>query len=118
MKDDIEKSIIRGAKEALAFAKGEADTKKYKVHIPDEINVKKIRNKLNMSQSEFAEHFGLASAHCRNGSKAEKRRPAWLKTFWSFFTGNPKRWERLLFPKNSFLGSTVIFVGKKWTDTN
>ena len=60
MKDDIEKSIIRGAKEALAFAKGEADTKKYKVHIPDEINVKKIRKKLKMSQSEFAEHFGFS----------------------------------------------------------
>lgn len=41
MNSEVEKSIIRGAKEALALAKGEADPKKYKVHIPDEINVKK-----------------------------------------------------------------------------
>ena len=43
MNNEVRKSIIRGAKEALAFAKGEADPKECKVHIPDAINEKKIR---------------------------------------------------------------------------
>lgn len=53
-------SIIKGAEEALAFAKGEADTKKYRVHIPKQIDVKRIRKKLGMSQGEFAETYGFS----------------------------------------------------------
>jgi putative transcriptional regulator len=57
---DLGESILRGALEALAFAKGEADSKAYGVHIPDEINVKRIRENLNMTQKDFAIHFGFS----------------------------------------------------------
>jgi putative transcriptional regulator len=53
-------SMIRGAEEALAFAKGEADLKAYRVHIPKKINVRRIRRKLGMSQGDFAESFGFS----------------------------------------------------------
>ena len=51
--------MIRGAMQALAFAKGEADPKDYRVHLPDEINVKRIREKFGMSQKRFAETYGF-----------------------------------------------------------
>jgi putative transcriptional regulator len=57
---DLGSSIIQGAMEALAFAQGKVDTKKYHVHIPDEINVKRIRENLNMTQKDFASHFGFS----------------------------------------------------------
>lgn len=53
---DIGQSMIRGMAEALAFAKGEKTAAV--VHIPEEINVRRIRKKLNMSQRVFAEYFG------------------------------------------------------------
>lgn len=51
--------MIQSAREAVAFAKGEkvAGTK---VRIPQEIDVRRIRKKAAMSQSEFAEHFGVS----------------------------------------------------------
>lgn len=55
---ELGKSMIRGAREALAFAEGEEDHG-CTVHIPDEINVRRIRKKLNMNQKEFASHFGV-----------------------------------------------------------
>jgi putative transcriptional regulator len=50
--------MIKSAKQALAFAEGKA-FRDCKVHIPDAIDVRRICGKLSMSQSEFAEHFGL-----------------------------------------------------------
>ena len=50
--------IIRSAKQALEFAEGKKDHG-CTVHIPEEINVRRIRRKLNMSQKVFAEYFGV-----------------------------------------------------------
>ena len=51
--------IIASTREALAFAKGEA-VSGAKVQIPTEIDVRRIRKKAGMSQSEFADHFGVS----------------------------------------------------------
>ena len=56
---EVGESILRGLQEAVDFAEGKSDPKKYRVHIPDEINVQRICNKLNMNQQEFADHFGF-----------------------------------------------------------
>jgi putative transcriptional regulator len=60
MMSDAGKRLIESAQQALDFAKGNAAADNYRVHIPNEINVKKIREELGMSQSEFAEHFGFS----------------------------------------------------------
>ncbi len=54
---EIGESIIKGMEEALAFAKGEKNGAV--VHVPEEINVRRIRKKLKMSQSVFADYFGV-----------------------------------------------------------
>lgn len=53
-------NIIQGAKEALAIARGEADPTSFRAHVPTEVDVKAIRARLAMSQSTFAEAFGLS----------------------------------------------------------
>ncbi len=51
--------MIASAKEALAFAK---DRKNHgcEVHVPNDIDVKAIRERISLSQSEFAKLFGLS----------------------------------------------------------
>jgi putative transcriptional regulator len=51
--------MIESARQALAFAKGDT-AQGYEVHLPDEIDVKAIRQKIALSQSEFAKLFGLS----------------------------------------------------------
>lgn len=51
--------MIVSATQALAFARGE-EGHGCIVHIPDDIDVKAIRKKVEMSQSEFAKLFGLS----------------------------------------------------------
>ncbi len=55
----IGQSMIRGLEQALAFANGTGDPKKYVVHIPPEIDVRAIRGRLGMTQQEFARRFGF-----------------------------------------------------------
>ena len=50
--------MIASAKEALAFAKGEANAGA--VHIPNEIDTARIRKRIRMSQSQFAAYIGVS----------------------------------------------------------
>ena len=52
--------MLRSARQALAYAKGTAETHQYGVHIPARLDVKAIRGKVCMSQEEFARHFGVS----------------------------------------------------------
>ena len=53
-------NIIQGANEALAIARSEANPTSFRIHLPPEVDVKAIRIRLTMSQSRFAEAFGLS----------------------------------------------------------
>lgn len=58
--------ILQSAQEALAIAKEEMDPTEYAVHIPDTIDVRKIREKLGMTQASFARVFGFKLATLRH----------------------------------------------------
>lgn len=72
MKDPVEQSILRGARQALAFAKGEADVRQYRVHIPHEIDVRAIRTKLKMTQEDFARQFGFSVNTLRHWEQGKR----------------------------------------------
>ncbi len=49
--------MIASAKQALAWVEGEENGSV--LHIPHEIDVARIRKKMNLSQRAFAEHYGF-----------------------------------------------------------
>lgn len=59
--NEFGKRLIKSAEEALAFAEGMVEPKKYRVHIPEDIDVKRIRAKLGLSQKEFAQEYGFST---------------------------------------------------------
>ncbi|SRR3990167_6432681 len=57
----LSKSLLQGAKEALAYAKKEKiKVKVHKVYVPKKIDVKKIRLNLHLSRQEFANTYGFS----------------------------------------------------------
>jgi putative transcriptional regulator len=56
---EVGEGILRGLEQALAFIEGTADESQYVVHIPAEIDVKRIRGRLGLTQQEFATRFGF-----------------------------------------------------------
>jgi putative transcriptional regulator len=74
MSSDVADSIRRGLEEAVAYARGEADERRYRVHVPERIDVKSIRTRLGMTQEEFALHFGFSVNTLRHWEQG-KRQP-------------------------------------------
>ena len=68
------KLIIKGMKEALAISRGDLPAGTYKVHIPENIDVKAIRENMGLSQATFANRFGLSVFSLRNWEQG-KRQP-------------------------------------------
>ena len=66
-------SILRGAREALAFARGEA-TEGFVVHAPTDIDVRAIRKGLGLTQEGFARRFGFSLSAVRDWEQ-HRRRP-------------------------------------------
>lgn len=54
--EELEESLLQ----ALAFMKGELDPSEYRVYIPAEIDTKRIRAKLGMTQKQFAATFAIS----------------------------------------------------------
>jgi putative transcriptional regulator len=71
---EVAKSIERGLEEALAYSRGEADESRYRVHVPERIDVRAIRTKLGMTQAEFAACFGFSVNTLRHWEQG-KRQP-------------------------------------------
>lgn len=69
----VASEILQGMREALAYAKGEADTSRYAVHVPRDIDVKSIRAKLKMTQKGFAQAFGFSLTTVRHWEQKLRR---------------------------------------------
>ena len=66
--------IRRGLKQAVAYAKGTSDKSRYRVHVPERIDVRAIRDRLDMTQEEFACRFGFSINTLRHWEQG-KRQP-------------------------------------------
>jgi putative transcriptional regulator len=67
-------SIQRGLKEAVAYARGDARERDYRVQVPVRIDVRAIRAKLGVAQAEFAGRFGFSINTLRHWEQG-KRQP-------------------------------------------
>lgn len=68
----VAESIRRGLEQAVTYAEGRADERNYRVHIPERVDVRAIRAKLEMTQEEFAGRFGFSVntlRHWEQGSR-------------------------------------------------
>ena len=77
MKKKIRKTVhdqmMEGMADAVAFARGQANTAKYRVHVPSDVDVKAIRKTLCMSQTEFCSRFGFGLASVRDWEQGRYR---------------------------------------------
>lgn len=68
----VGKSLLKGAREALAIAKGEMEPAA--MYVPETVDVAAIRKRLKLSQTAFAERYGLPIGTVRDWEQ-ERRSP-------------------------------------------
>lgn len=75
---EVGEGIIQGLKEAVAYMDGTAETSDYGTRcvtpIIGDVDVKKIREDLGLTQADFAAEFGLSLYTLRNWEQG-KRKP-------------------------------------------
>ncbi len=64
--------MMAGLDEVEAYLSGE--TKEFKVHVPDEVDVKAIRNRLGLTQARFSDAFGFSLDAIKNW-ESRRRQP-------------------------------------------
>lgn len=96
MSSKISKNIRRGLTEALAYAKGEARSADYRVYIPTEIDVKAIREKLDLTQVQFAARFGFSVNTLRHWEQGKRQPEGPTRAYLIVIDRTPKTVERAL----------------------
>ncbi|MGA7721511.1 MAG: helix-turn-helix domain-containing protein [Ignavibacteriaceae bacterium] len=64
------KRISKGLKEAIEYSKG--NTKEAKEFKPKDIDVKKLRERIGMSQPKFAASFGISLGTLRHWERGDR----------------------------------------------
>jgi len=65
--------IMQGIGEARAYLEGTADKRRYRVHVPEKVDVKKIRQRLGLSQEAFAQTYGFALSAVRDWEQGRRK---------------------------------------------
>ena len=65
--------VMQGIKEARAYLEGTADKGRYRIHVPEKVDVKKIRRQLGLSQESFARTYGFALSAVRDWEQGRRK---------------------------------------------
>ena len=87
-------SILGGAKEALAFARG--GRKGFAVHVPERVDVKAVRERLGLSQAKFSARFGFALDAVRNWEQGRRQPDVAARAFLMVIDREPEAVRRAL----------------------
>lgn len=96
MNGKVADSIRRGLEEAVAFAKGEADASRYRVHVPKRVDVKAIRTRLGMTQEEFAARFGFSVNTLRHWEQGKRQPEGATRAYLLVIDRDPKAVQKAL----------------------
>ena len=89
-------SIITGVKQAIAWAAGEdVPVKKTIVNVPY-VDVREVRTKMHLSQTQFAQRFGFAPASVRNWEQGRRQPEGPARVLLAVIERHPKAVESIL----------------------
>ena len=85
-----EMSILNGLKDALSFAKDENnEVNAYKIEVKN-IDVKALRERLDLTQDEFATTFGVSLSTIRNWEQGKREPEGPAKVLLNVIAHDPK----------------------------
>lgn len=89
-RNPVYEGIKAGLEEALAYAKGSADLSHFKVHIPEDLDVKAIRKGTGLTQAAFALRYGFNPARLRDLEQKRTRPDSVVRAYLLVIQKNPK----------------------------
>ncbi len=95
--DSISKSLLKGAQEALEYCEGQkTSSNTHKVQVPAEVNVREIRQNLQMTRREFSEYFGFNIRTLEKWEQGVRRPDGTARAYLVVIAHNPEAVEKAL----------------------
>jgi putative transcriptional regulator len=90
--------IGRALEEALAYAKGDASAavRVHRVHVPDATDVRALRQRLGLTQADFARRYGFALTALRDWEQGRRRPERSARVLLRVIEREPEAVERAL----------------------
>lgn len=95
------REIAAGLKEAVAFSRGEISQPVRLVHVPPAVDVRKIRSKAGLSQSEFAARYGFSRRTLQEWEQGRMQPDGAARAYLTVIDRNPHAVEAALFGRSS-----------------
>jgi putative transcriptional regulator len=92
----VGESIVQGLKEAVAWTKGENDNVRVTLVQVPQVDVRKVRLRMGLSQAQFATKFGFPPATLRNWEQGRSRPDASTRVLLGVIAKHPEAVEDVL----------------------
>jgi putative transcriptional regulator len=92
----LAKRLIAAAKEGRAIVRGEARKGSYRIHVPSEVDVAKLRRQLGMSQAVFSQRFGFNAASVKDWEQGRAAPTGAVRAYLKVIEKEPQAVERAL----------------------
>lgn len=87
--------ILRGARQALQYARGE-DESDFVAHVPEDLDVKSIRDQLGLLQRQFARQFGFGHRSIQNWEHKRRHPRGMARAYLRVIKNDPEAVRRSL----------------------
>ena len=95
-KSTVGKRIIEGLEQAVAWSRGKNDRVRVTLVQVPEVDVRHLRQKMGLSQAQFATKFGLPPATLRNWEQGRARPDAPTRVLLAVIAKHPETVEEVL----------------------
>src|SRR5580700_2093376 len=92
----VGESVIKGLKEAIAWTEGKNDNVRVTIVDVPEVDVRKVRLKMGLSQAQFATKFGFPPATLRNWEQGRSQPDAPTRVLLAVIARHPEAVEDVL----------------------
>jgi putative transcriptional regulator len=86
----VARDIISGLKDAVAFARGEITLGVRVVNVPNPVDVRALRSKLGLSQSEFAAQYGMSLRTLQEWEQSRTNPDGAVRAYLTVIDRNPQ----------------------------
>src|SRR6266567_2858989 len=92
----VGRDVVDGLKEAAAHARGEISLRAYEYDVPGPVDVKAIRAKSGLSQSQFARRYGFSTRTLQDWELGRAQPPSAVRAYLTVIDRFPEAVEKAL----------------------
>lgn len=98
---EVGRSLLRGVRQAVAYGRGELEGRVEVYNVPPAVDVRKIREKMGLSQTDFANRYGFKCRTLQDWEQGRRSPDSAARAYLLVIASNPRAVDEALFRRAS-----------------